>query len=232
MSGDFGVDDNNKQNQYHFLLSLLEITFSSPSLQISTVSVNLWWIKEYKSSLVLTWRITEHISFSCMYRWFVSDVTVLLEASLTILLLSWDIVGNVCVVTLLREPEMTMITVMVTPVMMILWTCAHISLCFPKPSLQPDQRIWWQLGFLWTERSYLHHFLNASHFLFSFSFDAVGHRFFFAHIDLRAIHLNRWEVKADDNWKQFKGKWRLTCLTLPCLSRSIWSSAPSRSRNW
>ena len=43
-----------------------------------------------------------------MYRWFVSDVTVLLEASLTILLLSWDIVGNVCVVTLLREPEMTM----------------------------------------------------------------------------------------------------------------------------
>ena len=42
MSGDFGVDDNNKQNQYHFILSLLEITFSSPSLQISTVSVNLW----------------------------------------------------------------------------------------------------------------------------------------------------------------------------------------------
>ena len=127
MSGDFGVDDNNKQNQYNFILSVVEITFSSPSLQISTVSVNLWWIKEYKSSLVLTWRITEHISFSCMYRWFVSDVTVLLEASLTILLLSWDIVGNVCVVTLLREPEMTMITVMVTPVIMKWrWSCEPV----------------------------------------------------------------------------------------------------------
>ena len=43
MSGDFGVDDNNKQNQYNFILSVVEITFSSPSLQISTVSVNLWW---------------------------------------------------------------------------------------------------------------------------------------------------------------------------------------------
>ena len=42
VSSDFGVDDNNKQNQYHFLLSVVEITFSSPSLQISTVSVNLW----------------------------------------------------------------------------------------------------------------------------------------------------------------------------------------------
>ena len=42
MGGDFGVDDNNKQNQYNFILSVVEITFSSPSLQISTVSVNLW----------------------------------------------------------------------------------------------------------------------------------------------------------------------------------------------
>ena len=46
VSSDFGVDDNNKQNQYNFMLSVLEITFSSPSLQISTVSVNLWWIKD------------------------------------------------------------------------------------------------------------------------------------------------------------------------------------------
>ena len=39
------------------------------------------------------------------HRWFVSDVTVLLEASLTIFLLSWDIVGDVRVVALLREPD-------------------------------------------------------------------------------------------------------------------------------
>ena len=39
------------------------------------------------------------------YRWLVSDVTILLEASLAILLLGWDIVRDVGVVALLREPD-------------------------------------------------------------------------------------------------------------------------------
>ena len=41
---------------------------------------------------------------------------------------------------------------------------------------------------------------------------------------LRKAHKLWWLVRL--------GCWWLTCLTLPCLSRSIWSSAPSRSRSW